>query len=350
MKDFRTKPARVSIHRRPVRTQASKSFRARSVTARAPRARASHPPTGRANTLEKLITRLLQFLFGLTIAALITVGLSLYLLPKFFTLSQDSTMLWVPPREAVATQPSTLIHLSPSRHQLVIATIAPTVTLEQPTALQSQSLAQAYYSLQEAGVEAKMIQSTLGLAVSHSLDTVQVVALNQPVTTQPELSRYLWNEIKTQTGPFTITQRLQWYFFANSLAKSQTHSVTVNQASDWNKVYQAITLASDLKTCSLAVLNASGVNGVATRTARILENNDLTVISITDTPQIGERTTLIYSGSNPACQGVETLIRHLVPLNLATETNANLATEYRADMVVKIGTDLAQVLSTPLPQ
>lgn len=339
MKDFRTKPARTPVQRRSVRPRAPSS---RSGSTRSSSNSSSHG-------WEKIVTRLIQIGGGVGILILIVVGLALYLLPKFFTVEKDATILWVPPREAVATQPSTLIHISPSRHHLVVASVAPGVLLEQPASLQGQSVGQAYYALQDQGLSPDLQKSTLGLALSHSLDEVRVVPLVQPITTQPELSHFLWTALQDKTGPLTLSEKLRWYFFVNSLAKSQTQGLKVTQAADWSKFYQAVTLSSEVKTCAIAVLNASGLNGVATRTARILENNDLTVISVTDTTQLAGQTTLIHGGSNPACQAVEEIVRHLVPLDLTSQTNSALATEYRADMVFSIGEDLAQVLSTPVP-
>jgi hypothetical protein len=283
------------------------------------------------------------------IALALLAALAFYLIPKIYTVDENLTMLWVPAREQLATQPSTLIHLAPVRRQLIITSIQPTVVLEQPGALEGQSVAQAYYTLQDQGYDAATTLKTMSLGIGHYLDEVRVVPVTKPLTTYQEFGEYLWTAFRAGEGPLSRSEKLSWLFFVQGLAKSQAVSVTVAQPSDWERFYRAMTLESSLKTCTIAVLNASGVNGLASRTARVLENTELTVISITDTPVRSEQTAIIQGGTNPSCGTVVQMVEQMLPVNTHQQVDPVLATEYRADIVLSVGADLAEILGTPPP-
>lgn len=114
---------------------------------------------------------------------------------------------------------------------------------------------------------------------------------------------------------------------------------------EWGRTLSNQALGRISDHCSVAVVNASGKNGLAGQLAKILEKSGVEVVRTTDNIW-GEPKTAIYQDQDyiAQCQPIVQIIQAMSPIALTETIDQTKPTQYRARLVLFIGEELAEIL------
>lgn len=185
------------------------------------------------------------------------------------------------------------------------------------------------------------VRLALSLALGRVVDQVWVV----PGATWP--AARLWDQLAAaQTAPaLPWWQRRQWQQWFRSWGEVQSETLaSLPTTAQWQQWQPDL-----IRTCPLAVVNATAMPGLATQLGQLLEQSGVFVIRVTDTSQTQSQTQLIIRPeSEAACQPVVALLQLLLPQNDSlVSTDAQQADRFRAEAVLIVGDDTSQAIGDP---
>lgn len=163
------------------------------------------------------------------------------------------------------------------------------------------------------------------------------IALKQP--NESELASFFLKAALNNAQQFRLNSMLQ------ALALHyQAKEIAVSQLSDISDLESEYADLSTLQTaeyqyCSVAVVNATGENGVASDTAEVFENTGALVIRIDDTVHSQEETQIFYADDPVDCTRVAEKMGGIFPQKPEMKSLSQLenAQQYRSKVVVIIG-------------
>ncbi len=145
-------------------------------------------------------------------------------------------------------------------------------------------------------------------------------------------------------------QRSTWAL-AWQIYKLNSASLTIERVEnwqDWEKALNSQLIGKVDDQCSVAVVNTTKTNGLASQLSGILEKSGVDVVRTTDSIW-DQSTTAIYQAEgepeNSECDSIIKIIQSVSPVKLGVNIDKTKPTQYRAKVVFFIGDELADILS-----
>ncbi len=269
------------------------------------------------------------FVFG----AIIAVAATLYFFVLPSILNRDmfaKNILIVSSKLDVASKNIYFAHISGNETKNIIVSIPAEQSITVPGGYGDYPLQSVYQLLLIDKKDTQFIKSVFSELLGIAVDEILVVDESLDGVTENELSGFfLKNGVKNLAS-------LKLHYLSKN-----TSLVTLEKLEDFEKHYQEFaTISGDLyQYCSVAVVNATGENGVARQTGDSIENTGALVVRVDDSPQQQEKIK-IYYGSEPInCSQLARSISGIFrqePEILPLESLEN-AQQYRAKVIVVVG-------------
>jgi len=150
------------------------------------------------------------------------------------------------------------------------------------------------------------------------------------------------------TAPHTkLTQRffweqVWWWWHLQNLSSTQLAERSFSDLEQWHKYDLQRDIQINTQPCSIAVVNTTSRQGLATRLGEILERSGLFVARLTTTTTNTQNSLLLTNGDE-ACESVISVLQQLTPNSKGSVVDVIAATRYRASVVLLLGTDLSEM-------
>lgn len=155
-----------------------------------------------------------------------------------------------------------------------------------------------------------------------------------------EITKMYWN--KTWSNNLSFAERkqnlLSWKRAQQWLWYTKQNRLRWNLAGE--KSLLTPTASEQANTCPIAVVNATGIQGLAREIGAALSTDGYSVVRVS--AQLEETTTtqvLVDPASGTACQEVATRAVGILPLELKPQQTAEQTNRYRAPIVIIVGAD-----------
>lgn len=146
-----------------------------------------------------------------------------------------------------------------------------------------------------------------------------------------------------------LAKNRQTWPLALSLSKLDDANFVFKQVGEWGeweKIQDKQLLTKINDQCSVAIVNASQINGLANQLSKILENSGVEVVRTTDSIWDEPKTALYVSPDEAAkCQQVIAAIQAVSPVILPQQLDQAKSTQYRARIIFFIGNELADLIN-----
>lgn len=146
-----------------------------------------------------------------------------------------------------------------------------------------------------------------------------------------------------------LTKNRQTWPLAFHLSKLDEANFVFKQVGEWGeweKIQEEQLMAKMNDQCSVAIVNASQVNGLANQLSQILENSGVEVVRTTDSLWDEPKTALYVSPDEPEkCQQIIKYIQAVSPVVLPQQLDQAKSTQYRAQIIFFIGNELADLIN-----
>lgn len=284
-----------------------------------------------------MVTSVSIVTFGVLIALFWGLG------PHFLTFKTDYNLLFTNDTLDDQTNPLILLHFLPSEQRVVVVNLDPNVEVELIGGYGFYKLWAIAPLMKLEKKDSHFVTASYSFALDRLVDSVIMISGNDhQVTDQRDVKLLIWQAFFQRLHSRSeLVDLMKSYFFLQSLS---TESVDVIQASDLNKLNN-IAIGGSLK-CSLAVINSTKSQGLATRVSQIIENSGGTVVRLTDSDQPMLKSSIYYSEKNLDCLAMTKRLQVLFPSSMEVEISAGERelSEYRADLVIFLGQDLSQTI------
>jgi len=180
-----------------------------------------------------------------------------------------------------------------------------------------------------------------GLLISKSLSlTVQNEVADVKDFSKNQLQQNLREAILT-ASPFesTFWDYWWWWWHIRSRSSSQLKIRTFDSIDSWREYAPERDFQVSIQPCSIAVVNTTGVTGLATEVGDILERSGLFVARLTNN-QSNTNNSLILTKNLEECDEVIEALSILTPNSTEVAIDEAAATRYRARVVLLVGKDL----------
>jgi hypothetical protein len=129
-----------------------------------------------------------------------------------------------------------------------------------------------------------------------------------------------------------------WWWHIRSRSSSQLKIRTFNSLESWKQYAPERDFQVSTQPCSIAVVNTTGVTGLASEAGAILERSGLFVARLTNN-QSNTTNSLILTKNLEECQEVIDAVSILTPNSTEVAIDEAAATRYRARVVILLGRD-----------
>lgn len=130
-----------------------------------------------------------------------------------------------------------------------------------------------------------------------------------------------------------------WWWHIRSRSSTQLKSRSFDSLESWKQYATERDFQVSTQPCSIAVVNTTGVNGLATEVGDILERSGLFVARLTNN-QSNTSNSLILTKNPEECKEVIEAVGILTPNSAEVAIDEAAATRYRARVVILVGKDL----------
>lgn len=189
------------------------------------------------------------------------------------------------------------------------------------------------------------IRATVGAVLGVMVDEVVPVSgmsekldyqklAKRPQETATTFMRPLWWQ---STPGVSWKTRLQWLTYLEQLDVTWVADVGSGQEVADLKLEPKY---SQLKNCSLAVVNTTVLKGLARRISNVFENSGLTVIRTAAEQLLEPESVILYDPDFEHCQPLVSYLQQALPSFREARADQNLANRFRANVVVILGQDL----------
>jgi hypothetical protein len=175
----------------------------------------------------------------------------------------------------------------------------------------------------------------------------RVVSLDQvqPAEKRMSVLQNLWQGL---WSPATVgaswREMIRWWLFTRTLSDAQTTLVTADTAGKWQTAQRILVGQSNDFHCPVAVLNTTGVGGVASELTQLLEPAGFLVVKVGDAQLALAQTQLVIDDSQPECLAKAQQLNTFMVQPAAIVTEAGIVSQYRAPIIIRVGYDLADAL------
>jgi len=160
---------------------------------------------------------------------------------------------------------------------------------------------------------------------------------------QDQFEEFLLTELKSRETKNLIfyleSTQITWEWFTDSEIDNKEDKQRLlenfldkNTAANYGKLFE----------CPVAVINSSGVTGLATAFAQLLEKDGFSVVKRDSGQDILAESSLLIDPNISACQSLLDRFQQLIPAK-TINTDHELAQQYRAGAVIFLAEDLAQL-------
>ncbi len=186
--------------------------------------------------------------------------------------------------------------------------------------------------------------AVLSFALSSSIHQVWTtdsdLAINQESEVRNLATKVLQGKVHTQWG---ILQKIKFYQWLGSLRPDQIKVKSFDSIEQWTQ-YQSGFSDSQLFDCSVSVVNATQVAGLAKNFSTVLENSGAYVVRVTDMPEKALESSILISKDSTLCQESLNMALNIMPFSEKIEESEDLYETYRSDLVFILGEDLGEFL------
>lgn len=263
--------------------------------------------------------------------------------PHFLTFKTDYNLLFTNDTLDDQVNPLILLHFLPSEQRAVVVNLDPSIEVELIGGYGFYKLRAVAPLLKLENKDSHFVTASYSFALDRLVDSVIMTSGNDhQVVSRRNVKLLIWQTFfRRLHSKAELVDLMKSYFFLQSLS---AESVDVIQASDLDKLNQ-ITIGGS-PNCSLAVINTTKSQGLATRVAQVIENSGGTVVRLTDSNQPLSNSSIYYSEKNLDCLAMTKRLKVLFPSSLEVEVSAGERelSEYRADLVIFLGQDLSQTI------
>lgn len=262
---------------------------------------------------------------------------------QILPLERSQTIVLVDPQPGNQSN-LVIIQLAVSSKKVMIYTVPAQATSQLFSGYGEYQLSAIYPLLQLERKDRHYQAATLGAVLGTIVDAVipieqlgeqtSLTALEKnPQRTLLQALKPIW--MRNELG-VSLKTRWQWLTY---LERADLTWVAL-QSPDTIGSFQFETTFSELKDCSVAVINTTRVKGLARRISNELENSGLTVIR-TAAEQTTEPTSVVYyDESYQKCHQLVPYIQQALPKYKEAQKDQNLVNRFRANVVVVLGEDL----------
>lgn len=195
----------------------------------------------------------------------------------------------------------------------------------------------------EAETTSQKTSQIFGLLVSKTITFPQFendIITNTQRFTKNQLQENLRTAVFT-TNPIqnNFWEYWWWWWHIRSRSTSQLKTRTFDSLESWRQYAPERDFQVSTQPCSIAVVNTTGVTGLATDVGDILERSGLFVARLTNN-QSNTANSLILTKNIEECQEVIDFVSILTPNSTEVAIDEAAATRYRARVVLLVGRDL----------
>ncbi len=285
--------------------------------------------------LRKLLTVIV--VVGITAAALI--GIFWVLGPRLFQLKHDVNVVFVNPSLDEGQGKIYLISFSPASAKITVSPVA-NEKINVIGGYGEYQLAAVYPLLEIERKNSHFIKAGFGWGLNEVVDQVVVNHQLVQLDTKRELLRQLKRELWAKGMKWqTLADTTRLYFFARALP---LENYVFSEAVRPTRVEESW-FDSDAEECNIAIVNTTGVSGMATKMSQILENSGGRVVRIADQTSAHQLSSLNYAPENQTCRQFGQRIQHLFLDQALVVDNDQERQAHRADLVIFIGKDLTEL-------
>lgn len=145
-----------------------------------------------------------------------------------------------------------------------------------------------------------------------------------------------------------LKQRQTWAV-AWQIYRLDSSSLSIERVENWDGWGKALSgqLVGRVNDhCSVAVVNTTRINGLASQLSNILEKSGVDVVRTTDSIWDKSETAIYQAPSeNDECGSIAKIIQSVSPVALQTNSDEAKPTQYRAKIVFFIGDEVANILA-----
>ncbi len=278
--------------------------------------------------------------FGFVSVIALTLTLYLFVLPSILVGElEPKNILIVSSKLDVASKNIYFAHISDNETKHTVVTIPAEQTVTVPGGYGEYPLQSVYQLLLIDKKDSQFTTSVFSELLGTTID--EVIAIDEPLgdITESQLSGLFFRHATKNAKNFnlgSLKSSLKLHYLSKDISL-----IDLEKLEDFQQTVQEfVTISGDLyQYCSVAIVNATGENGVARQTGKIIERGGALVVRYDDSTNQQEKTQ-IYFGSDPIdCSQLARSISGIFrqkPEILPLEKLEN-AQQYRAKVVVVIG-------------
>lgn len=300
-------------------------------------------PKKRVST-EKRNSRFVMFLrrifFTIFVIALLVGALYFFVLPSIVNCdTDDKNIVIVSDRLDVPSKYIYFAHISSSGQKSTVLRIDSEQSVEVPGGYGEYPLQSMYQLLLIDKKEKQFMTAAYSQLFGIPVDTIVAVADPLDEIEGSEFSAFFFSSFIKQLGQVNLDS-VGTLLYLHYRTKEVTSLSAKNLADVASYQHEFSTVSSEVSQyCSVAVINATGENGVARKVGDVIENSGAVVVRVDDIPQVQEQTKIFYGEEPVNCIKLVENILGIFPQRPEVLPLAELedAQQYRAKVVVIVG-------------
>ncbi len=284
---------------------------------------------------EKKKNHLVRMLVALVVLFFLCVGIGFWVLSTHSPALEGVQHILIVPSKIDGFRGKIIfINFDPSKKKVTEVLFPPESKVDLIGGYGSYPLQSVYPLLTLDKRDTSFITATYSFALKQVVDQVWVTDDQEVFSAPDDLRQLGFNLMKYHIhSPLQIGDRLRLYRSFLQIDKNQVDTLSVI---DDHFQFPDIDPA-----CSVAVVNAFGKSGIGTQFSNVIEKSGLTVIRLTDDPNLAEHSQLLRADADHLCDAEVNHVKNLMPLKLTDQSNNEFMSKYRANVVLLLGKDLS---------
>lgn len=245
-------------------------------------------------------------------------------------------VVFVSPKKSGGESPIIMASFEPQTQKVAVTTFAGNLTGKVIGDYGDYPIGSVRYLLQIGNKDEVFLRSAYSHIFQKSIQTVYEIVPAGAVENKWQLVQMLLKERQTWSLAFRLSK----------LDEANFTFRKIGEWGEWERVLANQLLAKINDQCSVAIVNASQTDGLASRLSKILENSGVEVVRTTDSIWDEPKTALYVSPDEvEKCQPVIAAIQAVSPMILSQQLDQTKSTQYRARLVFFLGNELADLIS-----
>lgn len=292
----------------------------------------------RPSFLINFLRKIFFAFFSLIILAIIVYVFFLFILPRFFRLNYNRHYVFFYDKNMLYEAKITLVSFLPETDSIIINDLAcddREVELSGRKSLKVSDFCQLLEANKNhLGYQDQLLNSQI---FNFIIDELQY-SPERVISDKESLVQYILAELsQLNITDQKVRELIELYFFIKNPKVVLERQPVVKDIEELR--YLNFT-NNQLQDCSVAVINASEVNGLARQISQILENTSIRVVREAGSNEPKLKDSKVYYHHQNRCDLLLMKIKKILPPGIQVETSEEQLQQYRADLVLMLGEDL----------